>query len=133
MTVNSQGVMIASFNTLAVLAITPHNGVPEIFLLFVTTLALGFGIYAAAARSTDPVVRAESMRQAIVSGGVLFFLNGITPWIFNLSTAQSIMAAVAIGLGGTKLIDSLYSNSAAQNVMDLVATVFAAVIKGAGK
>jgi len=129
-TAHPEGMAGAAFGSLVGLSFAEHNGVPTIFVLVVIAVALVFGIAAAAARSTDAVLRQEAMRRARINMGVLFFINVSMTWMLNLSVPAAIMCAVVTGLVGSELIEKL-SDPVGQGLVERVATIIAFLIKGA--
>ena len=129
MTVHPDGLAGAAFGSLVGLSFAEHNGVPTIFVIFVIAVALAFGIAAAAARSTDVVLRKEAMRHARINAGVLFFVNVSMAWMLNLSIPAAIMGAVVTGLVGSELIEKLASPKG-QGLTEWVATILSLLAKG---
>ena len=129
MIVHPEGMAGAAFGSLVGLSFAEHNGVPTIFVLGVIAVALAFGIAAAAARSTDILLRQEAMRRARINAGVLFFVNVSMAWMLNLSIPAAIMCAVVTGLVGSELIEKLASPSG-QGITEWIATILALLAKG---
>ena len=124
-----EGLASAALGSLVGLAFADHNGVPTIFVVFLIAVALAFGIAAAAARSTDMVLRQEAMRRARINAGVLFFVNVSMTWMLNLSIPAAIMGAIVTGLVGSELIEKLASPSG-QRLTEWVAAILSLIAKG---
>ena len=127
---HTTGLAASASGALIGLALTEHNGVPIYFIIAVLALALGFGIWASAARPKDPVVRKELLRLARVNAGVLFVISVSMTFALNLSLPAATMMVVIMGLVGSDLIDKLQTTQTGQGMIEAIAGILALLAKG---
>ena len=84
----------------ALLTLDYHGG-PVWLLIAAVTLSLGFGMLSSAGRAQD---RQEAKRVSLVNAGALCVLAFGVVFKFDLDLASSAMAALMIGLMGTKAL-----------------------------
>ena len=85
----------------AALLTQDYHGGPVWLLIGAVTLSLGFGMLSSAGRAQD---RAEATRISLVNAGALCVLAFATVFKFDMDVASSAMAALVIGLLGTKAL-----------------------------
>ena len=85
----------------AALLTADYHGAPAWLLIAAVTLSLGFGMLSSAGRAQD---RAEAKRVSLVNAGALCVLAFAVVFKFDLDLASSAMAALMIGLMGTKAL-----------------------------
>ena len=85
----------------AALLTQDYHGAPAWLLIGAVTLSLGFGMLSSAGRAVD---RAEATRVSLVNAGALCVMAFGTVFKFNLDLPSSAMAALMIGLLGTKAL-----------------------------
>lgn len=99
-----------ALGALSGLLLIDHAGLPLWFIICAITISLGFGMWSAAIRPSDPEERAERTRTSKGNAGALWILSCTAVWIGNLNLPGAMMTALVLGLLGTRALEAIERN-----------------------